>query len=153
MERPARDLHWHHRIGALIRYAVIEKAGIDRELEKILFLRLNDVAHIEQLVVPGLQRRKLEVGNFHHIRDDTAGHRRDCLLAQWRERNEAVIDLVAASLLVFLDHRFEGGILLFGKTLGEPNLRGRGRAVGDMGPRYGSGGNKPKRTVKHRTSR
>src|SRR6516164_9818549 len=36
MERPARDLHGHHCIAALIRHAVIEKAGIDRELEKVL---------------------------------------------------------------------------------------------------------------------
>ena len=36
MERPARDLHGHHCIAALIRHAVIEKAAIDRELEKVL---------------------------------------------------------------------------------------------------------------------
>src|SRR5262249_60984822 len=60
MERPARDLHGHHCIAALIRHAVIEEAGIDRELEKVLFLRLDDVADIDELIVPGLQWGKLK---------------------------------------------------------------------------------------------
>src|SRR5712671_576112 len=33
--------------------------------KKILSLRLDDVADTDELIVPGLQRGKLEVGNFH----------------------------------------------------------------------------------------
>jgi len=77
----------------------------------------------------------------------------DRLLAQRRERDDAVLDLVAARLLVIGEDFFEGDILLFGEALHPPQLRGRRRRVGDMGPRQGAGGGEAERTVKQRTSR
>ena len=103
------------------------------------FYRLDDVGDVDQLVVPGLYRREGEVGHLHHIRDDAARDRRDRLLAQCGVRNGALVDLVAARLLVIGDHREKGGVFLGNKALGEPHLRGRGRGVGDIGPRQGSG--------------
>jgi hypothetical protein len=59
-----------------------------------------------------------------------------------------VFDLVAR-LLVFGDHLFEGDILLFGEALLPPHLRGRGRSVGDMGPRQGPCRTKGEGAAKH----
>jgi hypothetical protein len=79
--------------------------------------------------------------------------RRDFLLAQRREGDDAEVDLVAARLLVFGDHIFEGGILLLGEALGESRLRGLCLRIGDKGPRQGPGRAKGEGAAKHRTPR
>jgi hypothetical protein len=107
------------------------------------FYRFDDVADIDELVGPGVQRQKLKVGQLHDIRYDAAGNRRDCLLAHRREGDDAVLDLVTARFLVVGEQLFEGNILLLGKALNPPQLRGRRRRVGDMRPRQGTGGREP----------
>src|SRR6202022_3487625 len=79
------------------------------------------------------------------------GQRPDDLLHQRRERNEGVVDLVAARLLVFRDQRAEAAILLANEALGPPYGRGRGRRIGDEGSSEDSGCSKSERPADRRT--
>ena len=55
MEWPAGDPQWHDVVAALFGGPIVEKAGIHRDRGIIRFLRLDDVADVEELVVPRLQ--------------------------------------------------------------------------------------------------
>src|SRR5262249_11243560 len=79
--------------------------------------------------------------------------RRDRLLTQWRERDDAEIDLVAGLLLVLGDHPFERRVFLLGKALSPPHFRGRGCGVCDIGSGQGADRAKRERAAKHRTPR
>jgi hypothetical protein len=86
-----------------------------------------------------------------HIRNIAAGEPRDDLLQQRRKRDQAVINRVAALLLILGDHRPKGSVLFRDEALGPPYGHGRGRGIGDEGPREGSSGGKAEGTAKHRT--
>src|SRR5207302_8654838 len=60
MERPAGDPQRHYGKGALFAYAIVEKARLDGDRGEIFFLGFDDVADIEELVIPRIQRGKLE---------------------------------------------------------------------------------------------
>src|SRR6202030_759212 len=141
----------HHRIAALFRDAVVQKAGFDSDWGKIFLLGFDDVADIEELVFPRFQRGELKIDSLQDIRHDAALERRDRLLPQWRERDDAQIDLVAACLLVIGDHLFESGILLFRKALRPPNFGSRSSRVGDIGRTKCAGRSEPDRAPEHRT--
>src|SRR6516164_6183835 len=116
-------------------------------------MRFDHVADIEELVVPDIQPGEPQVENLHDVRHDATGHRRDRLLAHRRERDQALVDLIAASLLVIGDHRAKGGVLLGNEALVPPHLGRRGRRVGDMGPCQRASGGKPYGTAKYRAPR
>src|SRR5215471_14300402 len=107
MKRPPCQFHWHYVLAALFRVVVIEIAGIYRDRGESLFLSIDDVADVDELVVPGIQRSKMAVGDLHDVWDDAAGDRGNLLLAERREGNDAQIDLVAARLLIVSDQPLE----------------------------------------------
>ena len=111
-------------------------------------MRRHDVAHVDQLVVPSVERDALARVVREQVRDDAALHRRDDLLALRRERRDAEVDLVAARLLVICDDLFEPHILFLDEALRPPNFRGRRRRVGDIGAPQGSGRHQADRAVK-----
>src|SRR5262249_8804115 len=96
MEWPAGDPQRHQRMAALFRYAVVVERGLDGDRGEIFFLGFDHVADIGELVVPGAHRGDFEVGIFQDVGDDPALDRRDRLLTQRREWDDAEIDLVAA---------------------------------------------------------
>ena len=65
------------------------------------------------------------------VRDYAAGDRRDDLLTLRRERDNAVVDRVAAGLLVIGDDLLERFILLLDEALRPPHLRGRRGGICD----------------------
>ena len=150
MKRDPSCLHWHAVECALLGRVVVAVGGAQRRVDVLRFLGLDDVADVDELVGPCVQRQKGEIGVFHDVRDDAAGYGRDFLLAQRRERNDAVLDLIAAGFLVVGHQLFEGDILFLSETLGPPDLCGRRRRVGDMRPRQSTGGGKPERAAQHR---
>src|SRR6516225_816166 len=113
---------------------------------------LNYIAEVHQLIFPGVRRNDSRARGFmrNHIRNIAAGEPRDDLLQQRRKRDQAVIDGVTALLLILGDHRPERNVLFRDKALGPPYGHGRGRSVGDEGPREGSGGGKAEGTANHR---
>ena len=151
VERPAGDPQRHHVVAALFGDAVVVVAGVDRDRDEIFFLRLDDVADIEELVVPGVQRGKFEVGGFDNVRHRAALDRRDRLLAQRRKRDDAELDLVAARLLIIGDDPVERGVFLLGETLRPPHLGGGRGRVGDVWPRQSAERTERKRTAQQRT--
>src|SRR5271169_1045388 len=153
MEWNPIDLHRRHVITALFPGVVVEKAGIDSDRDEIRLLGFDDVANIDELVVPGGQRGKLAVVDLNYVRDDAARDRRDCLPAKRGKRNNAVINYITARLLVFGDHLLEGGIFLFGKALLPPHLGGRGRGVRNQWSRQCPGRAKGEGAAKQRTPR
>src|SRR5262249_48779323 len=104
------------------------------------FLRLHDVGRVGEPVVPGILRndRVGSGGMGEQVRHVAAGERRDDLLHQGPERNDAEVDDVAARLLVGGDHAFQGVVLLPDEALAPPDVRGLGRGVGNVGPADGS---------------
>src|ERR1700724_2377819 len=121
-----------HRSADGIRYTVNATLLLDivvaadreqRGLGVFLPLRLDDVADVDQLVVPGVQRNNLGRGVLEQIRDDAAGHRRDDLLPQRRIGHDAVVARVASGLLVFGDDLFERDALFLGGALAPPTGR------------------------------
>src|SRR5271166_4381807 len=69
----------------------------------------------------------------------------------WRIGRDAVVDRVAARLLVIGDDLLERDILFFGEPLCPPYRRRRGRGVGDIrAPEY-PGRSQRQRAAKHRT--
>ena len=127
------------RIGHAVKAALFLDAvvAIDREQRGFgvfLSLRLDNVADVDQLAVPGLQGNQLGRGALVQIRHDAARHRRDDLLAQRRIGDDAVVDGVAAGLLVIGDELAKRHILLLDEALGPPHGRGGRRGVGDVGP-------------------
>ena len=151
MKRPTGDPQRHHCIAALFCDAVVKKTGVDRDRGKIFFLSFDDVADIEELVVPRVQRGKLEIRGVHNIGDDAALDRCDRLLAHRCERDDAEVDFVAARLLVVGNHLLERGVLLFGEALNPPNFGSRSSRVGDIGPTQRAGRSEPDRAPEHRT--
>src|SRR6516162_1290475 len=145
--------HRHRIVGALFRDIVVAISRAQSCIDVLRLHRFDYVTDIDELIVPGVKRQKREIGIFHDIRDGTGGNRRDHLLAERRERYDAVVNLVATRLLVIGDQLFEGYILLLSKTLGPPDLRGRRSRIGHMRPRQGASGGEPERTGKQRTPR
>src|SRR5712691_6199741 len=114
-----------HTVKAALFFDAV--VAIDREQRGPGILRLlglDDVADIDQLVAPGLQRNDFGRRVLVEVRDDAAGYRRDDLLAQRRIGRDAVVDRVAAGFLVFGDDLFERDILFLGEALDPPD-RGR----------------------------
>src|SRR5438067_12439358 len=87
----------------------------------------------------------------HHVRDVAGGQRSDDLLHQRRERNQRVVDFVAARLLVSRDHRAEADILLANEALGPPYGHGGGRRLGDERSPKGTGSGGTQRPAQYRT--
>jgi hypothetical protein len=83
--------------------------------------------------LPGVERNDLGRGVLEQVGDAAAGHRRDDLLAHRRIGDNAVVDRVAAGLLVVGNDLLERNILLLRETLNPPHGRGRDRCVGDVG--------------------
>src|SRR6516225_7368430 len=113
----------------------------------------NYIAEVHKLVFPGVRRNDnlaLSVVR-NHIRNIAAGEPRDDLLHQRRKWDQTVIDPVAALLLILGDHRPERSVLFRDEALGPPCVHGRGRGVGDEGPRQGSGCAKAEGTANHST--
>src|SRR6516164_8247682 len=136
---------------ALLCDAVVAVGIEQRSLSVLLLLRFDNIADIEQLVVPGIERDDLVRIVAEHVRDDATLHRRDDLLALRRERHDAELDRVAAGLLVIGDVLFDRRILFRDKALRPPHLSSGRRRVGDVGPRQGSGGDEPDGAEKYRT--
>jgi hypothetical protein len=136
---------------ALLLDIVVAADREQRGLGVFLLLRLDDVADVDQLVLPSVQRDDLSRVVLKQIRDEAAGHRRDDLLAQWRIGHDAVVDRVAAGLLVIGDDLFDRDVFLFGGALGPPHGRGRRRGVGDVGPPQSSRRRQSRGTAKQRT--
>ena len=119
----------------------------------VRLLRLDHVGQVDDFVVPGVLWEDCLAGVvvLHEIRHVAAGQRRDDLLHDRPERNDAEVDNVAARLLVLRDHPFEGGVLLGDEPLGPPHMRGGGRRIGNIGPSEGSGCREGGRSAKQRT--
>jgi len=136
-----------HRSADGIRHTVIAASlldivvAVDREqrgLGVFLPLRLDDVAHVDQLVLPRVEGDNFGRGVLEQVGDDAAGHRRDDLLAHRRIGHDAVVDRVAARPFVIGDELFERDILFLGEPLGPPHRCGHRRRLGDVGPRENS---------------
>ena len=123
----------HTVIAALLLDVVVAVGREQRGLGVFLPLRLDDVAHVDQLVLPGVERNDLGRGVLEQVGDNAAGHRRDDLLAHRRIGDDAVVDRVAAGLLVIGNDLLERNILFLRETLNPPHRRGRRRCVGDVG--------------------
>ena len=119
---------------ALLLDIVVAADREQRGLGVFLLLRLDDVADVDQLVLPSVQRNDLSGVVLEQIRDEAAGHRRDDLLAQRRIGHDTVVDRIAADLLVIGDDLFDRDVLFFGGALGPPHGRGRRLGVGDEFP-------------------
>ena len=119
----------------------------------VRFLGFDDVGDFDNLVVPGILRNDDLVVDVvgDQIGDIAAGDRRDDLLHQRRKRDEAVVDRVAARLLVIGDDFAKRRILLGDKALGPPHRRGAGGGIGDIGSRQRPGRGNGKRAAQHRT--
>src|SRR5206468_1105491 len=105
-------------IAALLLDIVVAAGREQRRLGIFLPLRLDDVADVDQLVVPGVERNDLGRGVLEQVGDDAARHRRDDLLSHRRIGRDAVVDRVAAGLLVIGDDLFKRCILFLGEPLG-----------------------------------
>src|SRR5205085_4728100 len=117
---------------ALLFDAVVAIDSEQRGLGELRFLCLDDIADIDQLVGPGIQRDDLARGILEYVRDDAALDRRDDLLPHRGIGRDAVVDRVAARLLVVLDELLEGDILLLGEALDPPNLSRLGGRISDV---------------------
>ena len=118
MERRAALLDRAQIEAALLRDAVVEAGGQQRGLAELRLVRLDDVAHVHQLIVPGVlrqDRRRRVVEN--EVRNVAAGQRGDRLLVQRHERHDAEVDLVAAGLLIVRDRLAERRVLLGNEAL------------------------------------
>ena len=113
--------------------AVVAECSEQCRFGVLRFLRLDDVADVDQLVVPGIQREDFHWVVREQVGDNPAGQGRDDLLAVWREGHEGIVDRIAAGLLVLLDNGFERHVLFFGETLDPPYRRGFRRSVRDIG--------------------
>src|SRR6516225_1221138 len=84
------------------------------------FLGFDNVADIEELVVPGVQR--VNEKSWSSIRSGTtpARDRRDFFLTQRHERDDAEVDRVAAGLLVIRDELAQRHVLALNKALAKP---------------------------------
>ena len=131
--------------------AIIAVDGEERCLRVLRFLRLDDVAHIDQLAVPGKQGDDFGGRVLEQVRHDAAGHCRNDLLAHRRIRRDAVIDLVAARLLIVGDDLLEGDVFLLGKALDPPRFGGFGGGMSDIRPRQGGGTRQCRGAAKYRT--
>src|SRR6516165_10774288 len=111
------------------------------------------VAEVHKLIFPGVRWNDSRARGLvrNHIRNIAAGESRDDLLLQRRKRDQAVIDRVAALLLILGDHRPERSVLFRDVALGPPNGGGLGRGVGEEWPRDSSGSGKTEGTLNHRT--
>ena len=115
-------------------------------------MRVDDVADLDHFVVPGVLRNDDLRRNVvrYEVRDIAAGDRRNDLLHQRGEGDQAVVDRVAARLLVFVDDPLERGIFLGHETLGPPDGRGLGRSIGDKGASERAGRRYRDRAAKNR---
>ena len=89
----------------------------------MLPLRLDDIAHIDELVVPSVQRSDLWRSVLEQVGDLAGGHSRHDLLPQRRIRGDGRLDLIAARLLVIGNELLERDILFMGEALDPPNRR------------------------------
>ena len=149
--RPHRAGKGHGVIATPFLDAVVTKGGEQRRFGVLRFLRLDDVAHIDQLAVPGKQGDDFGGRVLEQVRHDAAGHCRNDLLAHRRIRRDAVIDLVAARLLIVGDDLLEGDVFLLGKALDPPRFGGFGGGMSDIRPHERARGCERQRTTKHRT--
>ena len=129
-----------HQVGRVVEAALLgDVVVVLRRQERgrmiVLLLRLDHVADVDEPVVPGVLRHHRLIGDVvgQHVGHVAAGERRDDFLHQRRERHEAVIDDVAACLLVLGHHRVERGVLFLHETLDPPHARGFRLGVGDVG--------------------
>ena len=138
--------------GALLRGAVVERGVQQRGLAEPGLVLLHDVAHVHQLIVPGVLRQyrcRRVVEN--QVRDLAAGDRGYRLLVQRLERHDAEVDLVAAGLLVVGNRLAESGVLLGDETLYLPDCRGRRRRIRDIGTCQGPCCRQTQRSTNYRT--
>ena len=123
----------HGVIATPLLDAVVAECSEQCRFGVLRFLRLDDVADVDQLVVPSIQREYFHWVVREQVWDNPAGQGRDDLLAVRREGHERIVDRIAAGLLVVADNGFERLVLFFGETLDPPYRRGCRRSVRDMG--------------------
>src|SRR5207248_2454773 len=109
---------------ALLRHAVVAVGRIQRGFAVLGFLRLHNIADVDQLVVPGVQRDDLARVVGEHVRHYAGLYRRDDLLAQRGIGGNRELDRVAACLLIVGDDLLDGNVFFFGEALGPPDRRG-----------------------------
>jgi hypothetical protein len=101
VERDAGLLDGDQVVTAFFCRVIIESRVLNCSLAKLGLLHLNNVGNVEKLVIPcilGKDRRRSVVKD--QVRDITTGQRRDHFLIQSLERQDAVVEFVAAGLLV-----------------------------------------------------
>ena len=135
MVRLVGDCIRHTIKAALLLDAVVAIDGEQGGPSILRFLCLDHVRHIDQPVLPGIERNNLGGSVLEQIGDDAARHRRDDLLAHRRIGNDAEVDRVAARLLVIGDDLFECDILLLREALHPPHSRSGRRRICEVRPR------------------
>src|SRR6195256_5418044 len=147
-------------MAAVSRYVIVAMGieivaiGIEqRGLGQQRLLGLDDIAYVDQLVFPGVERGNLAWVIHHHIRDDAGMHRRDDFLPLWGKGRDAQIDRVAARLLVIGKGLLDSDVLVLHEALRPPHLGGFRRRVGEIGTRQRPGRDETDRTMYQRTTR
>ena len=85
---------------ALFRDAVVAIGGVQRGFAVLRFLYFDDIGHIEQLVVPSVERNDLAWVVGEQVGDDAGLDRRDDLLALRGIGRDRIVDRVAARFFV-----------------------------------------------------
>src|SRR5215469_13252358 len=112
MKGYSRRFHWHGVERTFFSFTVVAAIRNQRGFDEVRFLRLYDVADIDQLILPRHRGDELEVGVFYHVGHVAAGDRGNRFLPKWGERDDAVVDGIAARLLIGLDQLLKGVIRL-----------------------------------------
>jgi hypothetical protein len=102
---------------------------------EFILLGVDNVRHVDQLVVPGVLRHDRLVGNVveHDVGRVAAGQPRDDLLHRRPERDKAELDLVATRLFVGRHHVLERLVLFLDEALDPQDGCCLGLRTGDVG--------------------
>ena len=131
---------------------VIEGRAFPGRFRKLGFIGLNDVADIDQLVVPRVLRNDgLWCIHENQIGDVPAGQRRDRLLVLRLERHDAVFERIAARLHVVRGQLPEGVVLCLHEPLVDPDGRRRSGGIGNVRFTQRGGGSESKGPAQHRS--
>src|SRR5215469_11914857 len=132
MKGYSRRFHWHGVERTFFSFTVVAAIRNQCGFDEVRFLRLYDVADIDQLILPRHRGDELEVGVFYHVGHVAAGNRGNRFLPKWSERDDAVVDGIAARLLIGLDQLLKGVILVGDKSLRPTNSSGLGSSICDI---------------------